>query len=125
MRRAAGRRLLVCALHITRCKFVQTVPNKTKRKRLDFLGFLWPILDFSKGYGESKQFFPFSTSPVPVCARGLAHSPVGAVDRRHRTHSRERHDTLDFGFREEIVGKSCTASKRAVDTDASPSKIAS
>jgi hypothetical protein len=24
---------------------------------LDFLGFLWPILAFSKGYGESKQFF--------------------------------------------------------------------
>jgi hypothetical protein len=24
---------------------------------LDFLGFLWPIRGFSKGYGESKQFF--------------------------------------------------------------------
>jgi hypothetical protein len=28
---------------------------------LDFLGFLWPILDFSEGYSESKQFF---SSPV-------------------------------------------------------------
>jgi hypothetical protein len=59
--RGAGERprLAVCALHITRCKFVQTIPNETKRNRLDSLGFPWPIRDFSKGYGESKQFFPF------------------------------------------------------------------
>jgi hypothetical protein len=32
----------------------QTKPNKSKEKGLDFLGFLWPNWDFSKGYGESK-----------------------------------------------------------------------
>ena len=35
-------------------KFIQAKPNKTKRKSLDFLGFLWPNWDFSMGYGESK-----------------------------------------------------------------------
>jgi hypothetical protein len=32
----------------------QINPRKTKEKGLDFLGFLWPNWDFSKGYGESK-----------------------------------------------------------------------
>jgi hypothetical protein len=35
------------------------MPNISKRNRLDFLGFLWRIQAFSKGYGESKQFFSF------------------------------------------------------------------
>src|SRR5258707_5839166 len=52
-----GRRLLVCVLHITRCKFVQIKPNHTNEISLDFLGVLWPILAFSKGYNESKQIF--------------------------------------------------------------------
>ena len=46
-------------------KFIQAKPNKTKQKSLDFLGFLWPNLDFSMGYGESKQknLFPRHTVP--------------------------------------------------------------
>jgi hypothetical protein len=31
----------------------QGKPNKSKENRLDFLGFLWPIRGFSKGYRES------------------------------------------------------------------------
>jgi hypothetical protein len=30
------------------------VSGPPKKKSLDFLGFLWPIRDFSMGYGESK-----------------------------------------------------------------------
>jgi hypothetical protein len=34
---------------------VQGKASKTKEISLDFLGFLWPILDFSMGYEESKE----------------------------------------------------------------------
>jgi hypothetical protein len=37
-----------------RASWVQGKPRKTKEKSLHFLGFSWPNLDFSKGYGESK-----------------------------------------------------------------------
>jgi hypothetical protein len=39
---------------------VQINPRKTKEISLHFLGFLWPILGFSTGYGESKskKFLP-------------------------------------------------------------------
>jgi hypothetical protein len=32
-------------------------PNNAKSNQTKSLGFLWPILDFSTGYDESKQFF--------------------------------------------------------------------
>jgi hypothetical protein len=38
----------------TVAKEKQGKPNKTKEISLDFLVFPWPILGFSKGYGESK-----------------------------------------------------------------------
>jgi hypothetical protein len=33
---------------------MQAKPNKTKQKRLHFLGIPWPNRGFSMGYGESK-----------------------------------------------------------------------
>jgi hypothetical protein len=98
-----GLRLTVCIVHITRCKFVQRIPNKTKRNRLHFLGFRWPILDFSKGYGESKQFFTFPAASS-ADMRQRAGSLAGlAIRSSSSAPSREGHCILDFGFREGIV----------------------
>jgi hypothetical protein len=36
-------------------KQIQIIPNKSKQKSLDLLGFLWPIRDFSKGYTRKNK----------------------------------------------------------------------
>jgi hypothetical protein len=36
----------------------QANPNSSKQEGLDFLGFIRPNRDFSKGYGDSKQKKP-------------------------------------------------------------------
>jgi hypothetical protein len=59
-------------------KLIQANPNKTKEKGLDFLGFLWWNLDFSKGYGESKQkfsFFHFKRREMSQLATTLVRPP--------------------------------------------------
>jgi hypothetical protein len=47
-------------------------PNKTKQKSLDFLGFIFPNRDFSKGYSDSRQKIRRPRrSPAPATALAI------------------------------------------------------
>jgi hypothetical protein len=48
----------------------QEKPRKCKQKPLDLVGFLWPNLDFSKGYGgKNKKIKPHTNSPLRLRIR--------------------------------------------------------
>jgi hypothetical protein len=57
----------------TASKEKQGKPNKTKEISLDFLVFPWPILRFSKSYGESKEKISVPPArPALVATTGIA-----------------------------------------------------
>jgi hypothetical protein len=53
--------------------FVQTNPNKTKQKSLDFLGIVRPNWDFSMGCGQKNKKID---SRLKLCAKRLKRFPL-------------------------------------------------
>jgi hypothetical protein len=53
-------------------KQIQIIPNKSRQKSLDFLGFIWPIWVFSTGHGGKNKKFRSGSARAAGCGRAAA-----------------------------------------------------
>jgi hypothetical protein len=93
---------------------VQANPNKTKQNCLDFLGFIRPNRDFSKGYEQKNKKNRLASQVVFKTSQTLPHSirrtPVGQGRRQTRVSiwRYKEHNTTSV-FRKEIACSHCAS----------------